>query len=542
MTVSTRLASSLILTALFTSQYAFAEAKNNLNQPVKLNHATVFLHGAELDNDVTLSLNKGQNKVILTNIAHNVDPRTLSVNLNDKNVIIRSVNIQTVPTEVVYPENIKALQTQQKQLMQQIEDAIIAIKVGEEQLSLLKDQRFFGENNAQSLEQSSQKLDFIRQQMTKILQEQQKYQLTIDELEEKSALLQAQIDQNMPASLGKQTQVVMSIDAPEATTAKLQLSYLTQDAAWSPSYDIRSENTESPIVLTYKADVIQNTGIDWENIDLTLSTINPSKNITPFDLQPWRLSIYDENKQLERQVRMKPMPAAPVAMYEESMTASKKKVGSGIADFVTTANNGISLNYQITLPFTLKSTSKPSSLTIKQEDIAAKYEYTATPKLAEDVFLQANIENWQALNLLNGNANIYYGNTYIGNVKIDANRLTDTLQVPFGIDKNIQISRENNEKMMKKPSFIGSTVEQKESYLIKAKNIHPTPVKLTIYDQLPISEDSDIKVSDVDNKDAVINKKTGKITWNVGLKPNEEIQIPFSYTLSYPKDKHILGL
>ncbi|TOL77216.1 hypothetical protein CGH90_25650, partial [Vibrio parahaemolyticus] len=72
---------------------------------------------------------------------------------------------------------------------------------GEEQLSLLKDQRFFGENNAQSLEQSSQKLDFIRQQMTKILQEQQKYQLTIDELEEKSALLQAQIDQNMPASL-----------------------------------------------------------------------------------------------------------------------------------------------------------------------------------------------------------------------------------------------------------------------------------------------------------------------------------------------------
>ncbi|QKJ51702.1 mucoidy inhibitor MuiA family protein [Providencia rettgeri] len=327
MTVSTRLASSLILTALFTSQYAFAEAKNNLNQPVKLNHATVFLYGAELDNDVTLSLNKGQNKVILTNIAHNVDPRTLSVNLNDKNVIIRSVNIQTVPTEVVYPENIKALQTQQKQLMQQIEDAIIAIKVGEEQLSLLKDQRFFGENNAQSLEQSSQKLDFIRQQMTKILQEQQKYQLTIDELEEKSALLQAQIDQNMPASLGKQTQVVMSIDAPEATTAKLQLSYLTQDAAWSPSYDIRSQNTESPIVLTYKADVIQNTGIDWENIDLTLSTINPSKNITPFDLQPWRLSIYDENKQLERQVRMKPMPAAPVAMYEESMTASKKRLG-----------------------------------------------------------------------------------------------------------------------------------------------------------------------------------------------------------------------
>ncbi|MEX6398146.1 DUF4139 domain-containing protein [Providencia hangzhouensis] len=63
----------------------------------------------------------------------------------------------------------------------------------------------------------------------------------------------------------------------------------------SPSYNLRSLNSQSPIVLTYKADIVQNTGIDWDKINLTLSTINPSKNIMPSVLQPWRLSVYDNN-------------------------------------------------------------------------------------------------------------------------------------------------------------------------------------------------------------------------------------------------------
>ncbi|MBQ0398573.1 mucoidy inhibitor MuiA family protein [Providencia rettgeri] len=542
MTVPTRLVSGLLFATLLASQHVRADAETKLNQDVKLNHATVFLRGATLDNSVTLSLNKGQTEVVLTNIASNIDARTLSIDFDNSDVTIRSVNVQNVAVTPTYPANIVELQEQQKDLVQQVENLNIAIKVGEEQLSLLKDQRFFGENNAQSLEQSSQKLDFIRQRMTSILHEQQKYQLEIDKLEEKLAILQTQIDEKMPSSVGQQTQIVMLVDAAKPTIAQLQLSYLTPDAAWSPSYDIRSQDVESPITLTYKANLIQNTGIDWEKVNLTLSTVNPSKNITPSVLQPWRLSVYDDNAQIARQVRMR-MPAAPVAMYQENGVSEKKKtINSGISDFVTTSNNGINLNYQIALPYSLKSANKPNTVTIKQQNLDVKYKYTTTPKLIEEVFLQADIDNWQSLNLLNGNANIYYGNTYIGNVMINANQLVDTLRVPFGVDKSIQVSREPNEKIKKKPSFMGSTIQQTESYLIKVKNMHAKPVELTVYDQIPLSEDSEIKVSEIEDKNAVTNKSTGEIAWDITLEPNEEKQISFSYTLSYPKDKQILGL
>ena len=73
MTVSTRLVSGLLFAILLASQHVRADAETKLNKDVKLNHATVFLRGAELDNTVTLSLNKGANSVILTNIASNID-------------------------------------------------------------------------------------------------------------------------------------------------------------------------------------------------------------------------------------------------------------------------------------------------------------------------------------------------------------------------------------------------------------------------------------------------------------------------------------
>ncbi len=101
MKIPARLASSLLVATLFNSHYIFAETL--LNQPVELNHATVFLRGAELDNTVTLSLNKGESSVVLTNIANNIDPRTLSINLKHDDVVIRSVNLQKIATEANYP-------------------------------------------------------------------------------------------------------------------------------------------------------------------------------------------------------------------------------------------------------------------------------------------------------------------------------------------------------------------------------------------------------------------------------------------------------
>lgn len=536
---------SLITLSIISSTSIFANEINSvdptkpLNYDIKLNQATIFLRGAELDNNVTLNLPAGQSEVVLSNIANNIDPKSLSISIDNDDVIINTINVKKIPIAPSYPSAIAVLMEKQKDINKRIEVLNININVGDEQIALLKDQSFFGYGETQSLEHSSQKFDFISQKMISILNQQKAAREEIAELTEKLEELNRQLEINMPIITKEKTQIVLSLGTSKNLTSKMRISYITPDAGWSPAYDIRSQGMDKPILLTYKADVIQNTGLNWDKVKLVLTSTNPSLNITAPTLSPWYLALYNDNAKF----RSKSMNMAMPAPVSEAMNeAPREQLSKGVTRYVTTNNNGINLSHAIALPYTLKNSTEPNTLVINQTEVVADYRYLTTPKLIEEVYLQAEVKDWENLNLLNGRANIYYMNSFVGNSYINTNELTELLSIPFGIDKNIQISRVNNEKIRKEPIFIGTTIEQKESYTIKVRNTYNSPVKVTIYDQLPLSQENNINVSDAVYKDGVLDKDTGEIKWNITLGAKEEKSLPLNYTLSYPKNRQIMGL
>ncbi|WP_430248546.1 DUF4139 domain-containing protein [Providencia sp. PAZ2] len=542
MFVTRKFTKGILFVSALASWQAFAESAPLLH-PLKLNQATIFLRGAELTNSATVNLPQGESKLVFTNLANHLDQKSLSISLDNEDVLIRSIDVQTIAVEPVYTGEVANLKTQIDAITKQISELNIKIKVGDDQLALLKDQRFFGETTTLSLEQSASKLEFIRKQMSAILSENLAYQQQIDELTEKQALLQTKFEGILPDNIGEQTQIVLTVDAPKNLSTNMQISYVTPDAGWSPSYDIRAKDIDKPVSITYKADVIQNTGMDWDKVKLTLSSANPTRNITPPFLTPWLLSVYDQYNQgymsgkMSATMDMEVAAPAPVA----ELSAVKKR-SPGMANYVSTNTNGVNLSYNIDLPFSLASTPKAKSITIKQADVDAKYRYTSTPKMAEEVYLQAQIDDWDTLNLLNGPANIYFMNSYVGDFYVNSGQLTETLDIPFGVDDNIQISRVNNAGMRKKPTFMGSSVEQKESFLIKVRNTRKNDIKLSVYDQLPTSRDADIKVLNPEFKGGKLDETENKIEWDLTLKPQETVELPLSYTLKYPKNKQINGL
>ena len=76
----------------------------------------------------------------------------------------------------------------------------------------------------------------------------------------------------------------------------LTAEYFTNNAGWTPIYDIRVDDISKPINLIYKADVFQNTGNDWKNIDVTLSTNNPSRNNTQPIISAWKLYFISQSQ------------------------------------------------------------------------------------------------------------------------------------------------------------------------------------------------------------------------------------------------------
>lgn len=545
LTLSLITLSIISATSVFANEINSVEPTKPLNYDIKLNQATIFLRGAELENNVTLNLPAGQSEIVLSNVANNIDPRSLSISIDNEDVIINTINVKKIPIAPSYPSNIAVLMEKQKDINKRIEVLNININVGDEQITLLKDQSFFGYGETQSLEHSSQKFDFISQKMTSILNQQKMAREEIAELTEQLEELNRQLEIDMPIVAQEKTQIVLSLGTSKNLTSKMRISYITPDAGWSPAYDIRSQGMDKPILLTYKADVIQNTGLNWDKVKLVLTSTNPSLNITAPTLSPWYLSLYNNTskfKQSNMDMRMA-MPAPVLEeMSERESMAPRERLSKGVTRYVTTNNNGINLSHAIALPYTLKNSTEPNTLVINQKEVVADYRYLTTPKLVEEVYLQAEVKDWENLNLLNGRANIYYMNSFVGNSYINTNELTELLSIPFGIDKNIQISRINNEKIRKEPIFIGTTIEQKESYTIKVRNTYNSPVKVTIYDQLPLSQENNINVADAVYKDGVLDKDTGEIKWDITLGAKEEKSLPLNYTLSYPKNRQVMGL
>ena len=419
---SNKLTLSLITLSIISATSAFANEINSvdptkpINYNIKLNQATIFLRGAELENNVTLNLPAGQSEVVLSNVANNIDPRSLSISIDNEDVIINTINVKKIPIAPSYPSDIAVLMEKQKDINKRIEELNININVGNEQITLLKDQSFFGYGETQSLEHSSQKFDFISQKMTSILNQQKMAREEITELTEQLEELSRQLEIDMPIIAQEKTQIVLSLGTSKNLTSKMRISYITPDARWSPAYDIRSQGMDKPILLTYKADVIQNTGLNWDKVKLILTSTNPSLNITAPTLSPWYLALYNDNAKFRsKSMSMEmasPVAPSPAIIREES---HEKQLNKGVTRYVTTNNNGINFSHTIALPYTLKNSTEPNTLVINQKEVVANYRYLTTPKLVEEVYLQAEVKDWENLNLLNGRANIYYMNSFVGN-------------------------------------------------------------------------------------------------------------------------------
>jgi uncharacterized protein (TIGR02231 family) len=210
------------------------------------------------------------------------------------------------------------------------------------------------------------------------------------------------------------------------------------------------------------------------------------------------------------------------------------------ADFTQVSDQPTSVNFEISTPYTILSNNRPQVVAIQTGDLPATYRYTATPKVDSDAFLIATLSGWEKLNLLNGNARTYFEGTYVGESRVDLKQAADTLTLGLGRDKKIIVKREKTQDFSSRKG-LSSAVRDSYSYKISVRNTKTEPVNLTVYDQIPVSTDNRIEVELNDSAGAERNVETGRLTWNLSLKPGESRDLSFRYTIKYPKGKQLVN-
>ena len=195
-----------------------------------------------------------------------------------------------------------------------------------------------------------------------------------------------------------------------------------------------------------------------------------------------------------------------------------------------------SVEFEIQSPYTLLSDGKNLTINIDSYSLPAEYQYFCAPKIDKNAYLTALIVDWEKYNLLEGEASVYFEDTYTGKTLLDTRYMSDTLNISLGKDKGITIDREMQKQFTTK-QFLGSKKEETRSWLLSVKNNKAQGIRISVFDQIPVSTLEEIEVKADNISSGKLDPETGIVEWNFQLKPAEKKELDLKYSVRYPKNQ-----
>lgn len=523
-----------------------AHAQKPFFTTAKTKAATVYFSGAELMQTTSLNLPSGTHELVIKNVADQLNENTIQIGAPSTLTILSIQFTQNYISEYEIDENNPSIKKVRDSidLLQKTKLRLTNERTSHSKtIELLdKNQQVAGQNSSINVAELMKLVEYYNTKRTQLNN-------AMNELSDKEAGLQKKIDvlnkkleinteKEEKASKGK---LVLQVMNEVAGTVNLDISYMTNNASWQPFYDLRAENTTSPINLVYKGKVTQNTGVDWKKVKLALSNGNPNQSNTAPILSAWFLRYGYPNQQYYQN--------APTMNSIQSMDVQEvvvqarriKRKDEGISDYTTIVENQLNITFDIDIPYDIASNGKMHSVALKDLKLPASYKYYAVPKMEKEAFLLAELSDYGKYNLLPGEANIIFEGMNVGKTYINPNQTQDTLNLSMGRDKKIAIKRE---KVIDKSGtkFLSSYKEQTFTYDITVRNNKKEEIQMLLKDQFPLSSDKDITIEYLDKDGAKHNEETGVLTWEIKLKPNETKKYRISYKVKHPKDKVIGNL
>ncbi|MCC5929307.1 MAG: mucoidy inhibitor MuiA family protein [Cyclobacteriaceae bacterium] len=613
----------ITLAFLLVLNAAFGQHFNEKQLKTEIAEVTVFLNGAQIFETGTTILPSGKTILQMKNLSPFLDEKSIRVKAEGDFTILSVNHKLNYLNELKKDTKIDSLKKAIELIELSVSKENARLEVLHEKLSLLNANKNLGGQHAgASIIHLKQAIDFYESEISKIKDEEINIKKGIGQKKQEQGRLENQLRELNQQNTLPSSEIEIRINSDFQTNGSFQITYLVSNAGWYPKYDIRVQDIKSPLELTYKAEVHQNTGVDWKDVKLRFSNGTPNQSSVIPELITWNLN-YARNTIIEKAIygltaslgNVKgrvladdgsPLPGVNivvkgssigtvtdaggnysltlpngatqlifsfVGMITEEVLINKPEINvrmqedisqlsevvvvgygvqgrapgvqvsraNNIAQNITTTviENQTTVEIEVQTPYSIKSNGDKLLVDLKKLNIDAIYEYYAIPKLDKNAFLVARVIHWDKYNLLEGEANLYFEDAYVGRSILDAKALQDTLDISLGRDKNIVIGREKNEQFSKSRS-IGSNVVETRGFKIMVRNTKSIPIKLTLYDQIPVSVVSDITVNAVEVGNGQFDSKRGRLSWELNVVPQQQRDINFQYEVRYPKREKVL--
>lgn len=509
--------------------------------------ADVYLSGAKLYTQSKIQLEAGTHTIYIRNLTNSLVEGSIQAKVSSGASLVSVNSGRNFIESGEISKREKELYDSQQNLTKQIKLLRIDNETLREEINLINEliRGKSGDDKKQSytVAQLQELSKFYTSKISELKKSSYSIEQQIISIQEELNKVNAQLNEERSAKYKNNQQVELIVNVTSAGTKTIDLNYFVYNCGWNPEYDIKAEGKDKPIEIIYKASIWQSTGIDWTGTEITLMSNQPNQDQNRPILNPLYVNIYNPQPiatvKRTKSYEMEEIVEDEV-MYSNMLELSRVPMaeGAGYLDQTVITSTDINMTYQIPGKQSITGNGKAKLLTMDTKKVDSRFVYHAVPKLNEQVYLLGYIPNWSKLNLMNGTANIYLQDAFIGHINIDEKFTGEEYPLSFGVDNRISVKRAKNQDFSSEAK-LGSDRKENISYDITLRNNLTTNIEVEVLDQIPISKNKSIKVTLNEKGNAEYTENIGLLKWTVPVAAGSASTIKFSYEVKYPKDNQI---
>jgi len=530
--------------SIFCAGILFAQQGDKIES--KVVSATVFKNRALVTREAEVSVKKGKIKIVFSNLP--VDMLDETVRVVAEGIKILDVKVEQRFTAETQQKNIQILELRIDSLQQ-------LIKTSDDRIAVYISKKEFVESlKAKSALNISEKmlttsynpkewsdmLSYIDNSLTEIYKGTREQNYKKGLYNQEIAAIRNEINKSRGLQSKNYKEIILNIESEAKREVKIFPSYIVQNANWYPIYDARVLSQQKEIELSYYGLLQQSTGEDWNDIQLTLSTAEPLTSRSIPDFERWFIDTKPLNANLNQNYP-NPYNATSKVMggRNQLMELSEKK-----EDIYSIVNaKELSTTFEIPTSNSIPSDNSQHKVTIAITRMPVEFRYTTMPQMVKGVFLKGKITNQKDYPLLAGVVNVFMDNDFINKTNLATTVPTDTFELALGTDDKIQSKKVLIKKFQESKGFLGGKKQITYEYEIQLQNNRVTEETISVYDQLPIPMNEDIKVELLEpKKEKSELGNDQKLEWKVTLKPGEKKTLPFKFQVTCPDNVIVYGL
>lgn len=538
----------LPLTFLIIANSVVAASSADIEATSSIDTVTVYPDGATVTRVLKLDLPAGEHVVLARDFPLGLDPASLRVEgEGGARLQIGSIDARPPAPRPVQstPEREKKIQALQDQLAA-LEDRMSAANVRKTFARRFATDAPLGlgeGSNARPLAEWREAFKAIEEEISRADETIRGLQVKKREIEAEIAILR--VDQRTDPP--KKMEVRIDLHAQSAAPATLRVSYSVRGARWVPLYDARLDtgagDRKPSLELVRRAEIVQRTGEDWAHVALAVSTVRTARG--------------GSVPELGTMIVRYPPPVTPPAPIPRAAPASPRASGA-MRDMAKIAadpepaeersavveTGGFQALFRIPGRVSLGAGEGARSLRITSATIAPELLVRAAPVVSDTAYLEATFKQAEEAPLLPGRVSLYRDGTFVGRGQMMLAQKDEAVRLGFGPDEQVKVARAVVRKSDGTAGLITSSKTDEREFKITVRNGHAAPISLTIEEQLPVAENSEIQVemlpSSTQPTQRDVRDQRGVMAWTMDLPAGATRELKFGWRVRWPTEKSIV--